>query len=54
MRKRELLLALPEEHTLNGSLAWSPDHELLAAGFFDGSLVIWNIPRVREQLAHRA
>jgi eukaryotic-like serine/threonine-protein kinase len=51
MRRRELLLALPEEHGNNWSLAWSPDRTLLAAGFSDGSLVLWNIPRVRAKLA---
>jgi WD40 repeat protein len=51
LRKRELLLALPEEHGLVWGLAWSPNRETLAAGFSDGSLVLWNIPRVRAQLA---
>ena len=51
MCRRELLLALPEEHGNNWGLAWSPDRELLAAGFSDGSLVLWNIPRVRAKLA---
>jgi hypothetical protein len=51
VRRRELLLALPEEHSNNWSLAWSPDRALLAAGFSDGSLVLWNIPRVRAKLA---
>jgi len=51
VRRRELLLALPEEHGNNWSLAWSPDRALLAAGFSDGSLVLWNIPRVRAKLA---
>jgi WD40 repeat protein len=51
MQRRGLLLALPEEQIFSGSLAWSPNHELLAAGFFDGSLVIWNIPRIRARLA---
>jgi len=51
LRQRELLLALPEEHGFNWGLAWSPNRELLAAGFSDGSLVLWNIPRVRARLA---
>src|SRR5262249_10929284 len=51
MRQRELLLALSEEHGSNWGLAWSPNRELLAASFSDGSLVLWNIPRVRAQLA---
>jgi WD40 repeat protein len=51
MRRRELLLALPEEHDISWGLAWSPNRELLAASFSDGTLVIWNIPRVRALLA---
>jgi len=51
MHKRELLLALPEEHGFNWGLAWSPNRELLAASFSDGSLVLWNIPKIRAQLA---
>jgi hypothetical protein len=51
LRRRELLLALPEEHGANWALAWSPDRRRLAAGFSDGSLVLWNIPRIRAQLA---
>jgi WD40 repeat protein len=51
LRRRELVLALPEEHGHNWSLAWSPDGQRLAAGFSDGSLVLWNIPRIRAQLA---
>src|SRR5262249_54065814 len=50
MQKRELLLALPEGG-YNWGLAWSPHRGLLAAGFSDGSLVLWNIPRIRAQLA---
>ena len=51
LRRRELLLALPQEQSVNWALAWSPDRQRLAAGFSDGSLVIWNIPRIRAQLA---
>jgi WD40 repeat protein/serine/threonine protein kinase len=51
LQKRELLLALPEEHGFVWGLAWAPNHELLAGGFSDGSVVLWNIPRVRAQLA---
>jgi WD40 repeat protein len=32
-------------------LAWSPNGEQLAAGTADGGLVVWNLPRVRAQLA---
>jgi serine/threonine protein kinase len=51
MHQRKLLLALPAEHGFNWGLTWSPNRELLAAGFSDGSLVIWNIPRIRAGLA---
>jgi WD40 repeat protein/serine/threonine protein kinase len=51
MRKRDLLLALPERHDYVWGLAWSPDRALLAASFSDGTLVIWNIPKIRAQLA---
>jgi len=51
MDRRELLLALPEEHGVNWGLAWSPNRELLTASFSDGELVLWNIPRIRAQLA---
>jgi WD40 repeat protein len=51
MQRGQLLLALPEERSEVQSLAWSPDRALLAASYSDGSLALWNIPRVREQLA---
>src|SRR5262249_41526923 len=51
LRRRELVLALPEDQGVNWALAWSPDRQRLAAGFSDGSLVLWNIPRIRAQLA---
>ena len=51
MHQRKLALALPAEHGLNWGLTWSPNRELLAAGFSDGSLVIWNIRRIRAALA---
>jgi hypothetical protein len=51
LHRRELVLALPEDQGVNWALAWSPDRQRLAAGFSDGSLVLWNIPRIRAQLA---
>jgi WD40 repeat protein/serine/threonine protein kinase len=54
MVSRKLLLELPEERGTSGtvwSLAWSPDRARLAVGSSDGGLVIWNIPKIREQLA---
>jgi WD40 repeat protein len=49
--KKDLLFILPEEQSLSWSFAWSPDRKLLAIGSSDGSLAIWNIPKVRSQLA---
>jgi WD40 repeat protein len=46
-----LLIALPEERGVTWSLAWSPDHRLLAVGSSDGGLAIWDLPMVRAQLA---
>jgi WD40 repeat protein len=51
VKARAFLLALPEERVPVQSLAWSPHGERLAVGLFDGSLAIWDVPRVREQLA---
>jgi WD40 repeat protein len=51
LQLRKLLLALPEEGGLVWNLAWSPDREFLAVSFFDGSIVVWNIPVIRAQLA---
>jgi hypothetical protein len=51
MQKEQLLLALPEERSEAKSLAWSPDRKLLAASYSDGSLALWNIPRIRDRLA---
>jgi WD40 repeat protein len=46
-----LVLVLPEEQHTVYCLAWSPGGEQLAAGTADGGLVVWNLPRVRAQLA---
>jgi WD40 repeat protein len=51
LQSGELLLVLPEEHCIPWCLAWSPDRRLLAVGSEDGSLVIWNLPTMRRQLA---
>jgi WD40 repeat protein/serine/threonine protein kinase len=48
---RELVLALPKERSNCASMAWSPDGMRLAIGSADGNLVIWNLPKVRAQLA---
>jgi eukaryotic-like serine/threonine-protein kinase len=49
--KKDLLLVLPEERSTPWCFAWSPDKRRLAVGSCDGSLVIWNIPKIRSQLA---
>jgi WD40 repeat protein len=51
LARRKLLLALPEERGDVWALAWSPDGKLLATGSSDGALVIWDLPRVKAQLA---
>jgi WD40 repeat protein len=51
INKRELLLALPEERGTIWSLAWSPDKHWLAVGSSTGSLVIWDLPRIKTDLA---
>jgi WD40 repeat protein len=48
---QELLLKFPEEPGTIWAFAWSPDRNLLAAGTSTGGPVIWNIPKIREQLA---
>jgi serine/threonine protein kinase/WD40 repeat protein/tetratricopeptide (TPR) repeat protein len=41
------VLSLPERH----GTAVSPDGQRLAQGMPDGGLVIWNVPKIQEQLA---
>jgi WD40 repeat protein len=48
---QRLLLKLPEEHGAIWAFAWSPDRSLLAVGTSTGGPVIWNIPKIRQQLA---
>jgi len=50
-QSRKLLLKLPEEPGTIWSLAWSPDGKLLAVGTSVGGPVIWNISKIRSQLA---
>jgi WD40 repeat protein/serine/threonine protein kinase len=47
---RKLLLLLPKDRAFPGSLAWSPNKELLAAGLADGELVIWNFRIIKAEL----
>src|SRR5262249_1084984 len=51
LNKKELLLVLPEERSQPWYLAWSPDRKQLAVASSDGSLAIWNMPKIRSQLA---
>jgi WD40 repeat protein len=51
LENRKLLLALPGERSAGWCMAWSPNKEQLALGTADGGLVVWNLPRVRKQLA---
>jgi WD40 repeat protein len=48
---RTPLVALPPTQSTVWCLALSPDGERLAVGSADGGLVIWDLPRVRSQLA---
>jgi len=48
---KKLLLALPGERSAVWCVAWSPNKEQLAVGTADGGLIVWNVPRVRKQLA---
>jgi WD40 repeat protein len=48
---KKFLIALPEERVTVQSLALSPDRTRLAVGSYNGELVIWDIPKVRSQLA---
>jgi WD40 repeat protein len=51
LESRKLLLVLPEEHGTPWCLAWSPDKELLAVGSEQGGIALWNLPKIRAQLA---
>lgn len=51
MESKKLLVALPEERSAVWCVGWSPNRELLAVGTSDGGLVIWNLPKVKAQLA---
>ena len=48
---KKRLFLLPEERSPIWSLAWSPNGESLALGLSDGGLVIWNLPKIRAELA---
>jgi WD40 repeat protein/serine/threonine protein kinase len=51
LERRQLLVALPESRVARWCLALSPNKDLLAVGASDGGLEIWNLPRIRAQLA---
>ena len=48
---RRWRVSLPPERSRVFSLAWTPDGRLLAVGSADGSLVLWDLPVVRRELA---
>jgi WD40 repeat protein/tRNA A-37 threonylcarbamoyl transferase component Bud32 len=50
-QSKKLLLKLPRERGAIWSLAWSPDRNLLAVGTSMGGPVIWNMPKIRAELA---
>jgi WD40 repeat protein len=47
----KMLVALPEDRGTTWALAWSPNNQLLAVGSSDGGLALWDLPRIRAQLA---
>ena len=51
MQDQKLLARLHEEQGVIWSLAWSPDGRLLAVGTSVGGPTIWNISRIRQELA---
>jgi WD40 repeat protein/serine/threonine protein kinase len=50
MAGKKLLVALLSEQSPVGSVAWSPNRELLAVGTGDGGLQIWNLPQINAKL----
>jgi WD40 repeat protein len=52
LESKKRLFVLPDERSPIWSLAWSPNGESLALGLSDGGLVIWDLPKIRAELAH--
>lgn len=50
LKRRERLCMLPQERSTVWSIDWSPDRRQLAVGSSSGSVVLWDITRIREQL----
>jgi WD40 repeat protein len=50
-QSKKLVLRLPRHRGAIWSMDWSPDGSLLAVGTSIGGPVIWNIPKIRGQLA---
>src|SRR5262249_4477847 len=48
LERKQLLFLLPQERAHPWSLAWSPNKDLLAAGFPGGELVIWNMAKIKR------
>jgi WD40 repeat protein/tRNA A-37 threonylcarbamoyl transferase component Bud32 len=51
LKTRKLILPLPEQRGTTWSLAWRPNREQLAVGSSDGGVVLWDLPKIRSQLA---
>jgi WD40 repeat protein len=49
--KCQRVVVLPTRQRAVWSLAFSPDDTKLAIGYSDGGLEVWNLPRLRTQLA---
>jgi WD40 repeat protein len=50
LNARRLQWVLPGEANPSHSFDWSPDRSQLAIGLTDGTVAIWNLPAVRQQL----
>jgi WD40 repeat protein len=50
MEAKKLLVALSPERSSVCSVGWSPDRKLLAVGGNDGSLEIWDLPKINAKL----
>jgi WD40 repeat protein/serine/threonine protein kinase len=51
LQAKKLLLVLPEERSPCYGLAWSPSKDFLAVGLSDGTIAIWNLPKIQSQLS---
>jgi WD40 repeat protein len=51
LHAKKLLLVLPEGRSPSYGLAWSPNKDFLAVGLSDGTIAIWNLPKIQSQLS---